>query len=101
MTTIRVLPVFRISRSGVCCFALAVGLMAPLLAFAELSNTSMIGPGARWRPAYDGSDSQHIELVPVIRYFGQPLFIRSTQGVLEGGARMSLAPGLHVGAQVA
>jgi outer membrane scaffolding protein for murein synthesis (MipA/OmpV family) len=61
----------------------------------------MIGPGVRSRPAYDGADSQRFELVPVIRYFGQPLFVRSTQGVLEGGARMSLAPGLHLGAQIA
>jgi outer membrane scaffolding protein for murein synthesis (MipA/OmpV family) len=27
--------------------------------------------------------------------------VRSTQGVLEGGVRMELAPGLHVGAQLA
>ncbi|MCR4301321.1 MAG: MipA/OmpV family protein, partial [Sulfuricaulis sp.] len=53
------------------------------------------------RPAYDGSASQHMELVPVVRYFGQPWFGRSTQGVLEGGVRMELAPGLHAGAQLA
>jgi len=59
------------------------------------------GPGLRSRPAYDGSASQRIEVVPVVRYFGQPWFARSTQGVLEGGARMELAPGLHAGAQLA
>jgi outer membrane protein len=42
-----------------------------------------------------------LEVVPVIRYFRQPWFARSTQGVLEGGARMELAPGLHAGAQLA
>jgi outer membrane scaffolding protein for murein synthesis (MipA/OmpV family) len=80
---------------------LALGLMAPLLAFAELSNDALVGPGIRGRPAYDGSDSQRVELVPVVRYFGQPWFARSTQGVLEGGARMGLAPGLDAGAQLA
>ena len=80
---------------------LALGLIVPLLAFAELSNDALIGPGLRARPAYDGSDSRRLELVPVVRYFGQPWFARSTQGVLEGGARMALAPGLHVGAQLA
>jgi outer membrane scaffolding protein for murein synthesis (MipA/OmpV family) len=68
---------------------------------AELSNYSMIGPGVRSRPAYDGSDAQRGELVPVVRYLGEPWFVRSTQGVLEGGLRMQLAPGLHVGAQLA
>lgn len=78
-----------------------IGLTVPLTAFAELSDESLLGPGLRSRPAYDGSASQHGELVPVVRYFGQPWFARSTQGVLEGGARMELAPGLHAGAQLA
>jgi outer membrane scaffolding protein for murein synthesis (MipA/OmpV family) len=81
--------------------ALVLGLASPLFASAELTNGGLIGPGVRSRPAYDGSDSQRVEAVPVIRYFGQPLFVRSTQGVLEGGARMQVAPGLYVGAQVA
>jgi outer membrane protein len=68
---------------------------------AELSNDGLIGPGLRSRPAYDGSDSQHTELVPVLRYFGPMLFARSTQGVFEGGLRAELAPGLHTGAQLA
>jgi outer membrane protein len=76
-------------------------LMAPWAAFAELSNDALIGPGLRSRPAYDGSASQRLELVPVIRYFGQPWFVRSTQGVLEGGVRLEVAPGLNVGAQLA
>jgi outer membrane scaffolding protein for murein synthesis (MipA/OmpV family) len=76
-------------------------LIAPAAALAELSNDSMIGPGLRWRPAYDGSAVQRTELVPVIRYFGEHWFVRSTQGVLEGGLRTELAPGLHAGAQLA
>lgn len=80
---------------------MALALISPLPAFAELSNDSLLGPGLRLKPAYDGSASQHLELVPVVRYFGQPWFVRSTQGVLEGGVRMELVPGLHAGAQLA
>jgi outer membrane protein len=83
------------------CATLLLGLIVPQCAIAELSDESMIGPGLRLRPAYDGSASRHAELVPVVRYLGQPWFVRSTQGVLEGGARMELAPGLHAGAQLA
>ena len=81
--------------------ALACGLGLPLHALAELSNDSLLGPGLRWRPAYDGSASQRVELVPVVRYFGEHWFVRSTQGVAEAGPRMELAPGLHAAAQLA
>lgn len=79
---------------------LTIGVI-PLFARAELSNDSLLGPAFRLRPAYDGADTQRGELVPVIRYLGEPWFIRSTQGVLEGGLRTELAPGLHAGAQLA
>src|SRR5262249_42926256 len=68
---------------------------------AELTSDPLLGPGVRTRPAYDGSDSQRFEAVPVVRFFGDYAFARSTQGVLEGGARLGLAPGLHAGAQLA
>lgn len=79
----------------------ACGLMVPLAALAELTNDTLLGPGLRLRPAYDGSAAQETELVPVVRYFGHPWFVRSTQGLLESGARIELAPGLHGGAQLA
>lgn len=75
-------------------------LMLPPAARAELSSDTLLGLGLRSRPAYDGSAAQHQELVPVVRYFGRPWFARSTQGVLEGGARTELMPGLHAGAQL-
>lgn len=92
---------FRPIPAGIRSAALAVGLIVPFVAFAELSEESLLGPGLRTRPAYDGSDSQRVELVPVIRYYGESWFVRSTQGVLEGGARLKLSPGLHAGAQFA
>jgi outer membrane protein len=81
--------------------SLACAAILPLAASAELSNDLLLGPGLRSRPAYDGSSSQRVELVPVVRYFGQPWFVRSTQGVLEAGARTELLPGLYAGAQFA
>ena len=91
----------RLGKRGWRSASFALVALLPLAAFAELSNDSMIGPGLRSRPAYDGSDSQRTELVPVIRHFGPNWFVRSTQGVLEGGLRTELAPGLHAGAQLA
>jgi outer membrane scaffolding protein for murein synthesis (MipA/OmpV family) len=81
--------------------SIACAVILPPAAFAELSNESLVGPGLRSRPAYDGSGSQRTELVPVVRYFGPILFVRSTQGVLEAGARTELLPGLYAGAQLA
>ena len=92
---------FRPARGRRRSVTVVLGLMLPLSAFAELSDESLLGPGLRSRPAYDGSASQHAEWVPVVRYLGQPWFVRSTQGVLEGGVRMALAPGPHAGAQLA
>jgi outer membrane protein len=95
------LSLFRFVLPKVLYVAFAAVLLVPPLARAELSNESLLGPGLRIRPAYDGSASQETELVPVVRYFGQPWFARSTQGVLEGGVRIQLVPGLHGGAQLA
>jgi hypothetical protein len=81
--------------------AVILSAILPTFACAELSDETLLGPGLRSRPAYDGSASQHVELVPVIRYLGEPWFARSTQGVLEGGLRTELAPGLHAAAQLA
>jgi outer membrane scaffolding protein for murein synthesis (MipA/OmpV family) len=80
---------------------LGVAAMLPLAAYAELSNDSMVGLGVRTRPAYDGSRSQHEEIVPVVRYLGRPWFLRSTQGVLEAGARFEPVVGLNAGVQLA
>ncbi len=95
------LSAFRPSSDAIRSLIFAFGLIVPLTSFAELSNDSLLGLGLRSRPAYDGSASQHLELVPVVRYFGHSWFARSTQGVLEGGVRIELAPGLHAGAQLA
>jgi outer membrane protein len=63
--------------------------------------TTLLGAGVWSRPAYDGADSNHPVLIPVIRHYGRPWFARTTFGVLEGGARTELLSGFNVGAQLA
>jgi len=77
--------------------------LAPLAAAAQtpLPDYAWLGAGARTRPAYDGSAAHETELIPSVRYYGKPWFARTTQGILEGGARMEITPELHLGAQVA
>ena len=78
-------------------------LLAPLGALAQIvpDDYTLVGVAVRTRPAYDGSDSQTTDLIPVLRYYGKPWFARTTQGVLEGGPRWALAPGVESGVQLA
>lgn len=79
-------------------------LAVPVVASAQNTapdDSTLIGAGIYSRPEYDGSNSQTIDLIPVLRYYGKPWFARTTQGILEGGARAELAPGLAIGAQLA
>ena len=62
---------------------------------------TLLGIGVRSRPDYDGASKQEVEPIPVIRYYGRTLFVRTTQGILEGGARYKLFPGLAAGVQLA
>jgi outer membrane scaffolding protein for murein synthesis (MipA/OmpV family) len=67
----------------------------------NIRDETLLGAGLRSRPKYDGSDRQTTELVPVVRYFDGALFARTTQGILEGGARLTFAHGLAAGVQIA
>jgi outer membrane scaffolding protein for murein synthesis (MipA/OmpV family) len=78
--------------------ALLLGMVVPLGAVAQ---ETLLGAAVRTRPAYDGSATQRTDVVPVVRYYGRPWFARTTQGILEAGARTELAPGFHAGAQLA
>ena len=62
---------------------------------------TLLGAGVRSRPEYDGSSKQELQPIPIVRYYGQYLFARTTQGILEGGARGQIAPNLYLGAQLA
>ena len=78
--------------------AFLIGMILPLMAPGQ---ETLLGAALRSRPAYDGSATQRADIVPVILYYGRPWFARTTQGVLEAGARTELAPGFHAGAQLA
>jgi outer membrane protein len=75
-----------------------------LTAFAQSPSPAispLVGVGVRWAPAYEGSKSQIVNPFPLVRYYGNPWFARTTYGLFEAGARMELAPGLVLGAQLA
>lgn len=83
---------------------LAALLLFPAAAAAQIilpEEEILLGAALRTRPAYDGSADQRVDLIPLIRYYGKPLFARTTQGLLEGGARWPLTPALHLGVQLA
>jgi len=79
---------------------LAVALVLPLAAAAQ-EDYALLGAGVRTRPDYDGSASRTVDLIPVVRYYGKPWFARSTQGMLEGGARYEFSRALQAGVQIA
>ena len=78
--------------------ALLLLLLLPTLAWAQ--ETNFIGASVRTRPKFDGSSERRVDLIPNLRYYGGPWFARTTQGMLEGGARVQLGA-FHAGAQLA
>jgi MipA family protein len=62
---------------------------------------TLLGLGVRSRPDYDGASKQELEPIPVIRYYGKAFFARTTQGILEAGARREFLPGFNAGIQLA
>jgi len=81
------------------CLAALAFPVAAQTAAPEYPN--QIGPAVRSRPAYDGSRSQRADVVPILDYDNGPLFARTVQGVLEGGAHAALGSGFTLGAQLA
>jgi MipA family protein len=63
--------------------------------------TTLIGAGVWSRPAYTGADSNRTSLIPQLRYYGHPWFVRTTFGMLEGGIRYQALSGFTLGGQLA
>lgn len=83
---------------------LAALLFFPAAAAAQIiipEDEILLGLGVRTRPAYDGSGDQTADLIPLVRYYGKPWFARTTQGILEGGARVPIHRDVDVGVQLA
>lgn len=79
---------------------LLILLLWPMVALAQ-DDYTLLGAGVRTRPEFDGSRERTVDLIPVVRYYGRPWFARTTQGILEGGARWNIGKGFDVGAQLA
>jgi outer membrane scaffolding protein for murein synthesis (MipA/OmpV family) len=78
-----------------------LGVPADSFAQSSIEDKPYFGLGIRSSPEYDGAPLQQPNVIPVVRYYGRTLFVRTTQGVFEGGARAGLGPGLALGLQVA
>jgi outer membrane scaffolding protein for murein synthesis (MipA/OmpV family) len=76
-------------------------LLALPLAAAAQDDDTLLGAGLYARPRFDGSTDRTVQLIPVVRYYGQRWFARTTQGMLEGGARWNMRPDLDAGVQLA
>ncbi len=84
--------------------AILAGMAACLAAQVHAQaadDENYIGLGARLRPAYDGADSNRVDAIPYLRLYGEHLFARTTQGLLEGGWRAPPVGGVVFGAQLA
>jgi outer membrane scaffolding protein for murein synthesis (MipA/OmpV family) len=79
---------------------LAFLLLLPSAVLAQDPGT-LLGAAVRSRPDYDGASKRAVDLIPVVRWYGETWFARTSQGILEGGARKELLQGLHAGAQLA
>ena len=81
--------------------ALALLLLLPATVLAQDPLGTLLGAGVRLRPEYDGASKEELQPIPIVRYYGKILFARTTQGILEGGARGEILPGLNLGGQLA
>jgi len=83
--------------------AASAALLVPASGLGQQTpvDYTLIGAGIRSRPAYDGAAARRSEAIPVLRYYGRPWFARTTQGLLEAGARTSPLGGLTAGVQLA
>jgi outer membrane scaffolding protein for murein synthesis (MipA/OmpV family) len=82
--------------------AFLIGLaFVPLTAAALGDDVQFIGAAIYSHPKFDGSTAQHNDLIPQIHYVGSPWFARTTEGILEGGARWDFGPSAKIGVQLA
>ncbi len=86
-----------------CLASLAIG--GPAVAQDEnadqYQDEKYVGVGARVRPAYEGADANRVDAIVYARLYGEHVFARTTQGILEGGWRTQPFGGIVFGAQLA
>ena len=74
---------------------------APLTAAALDEDIQFIGAGVYSHPKFDGSTAQHNDAIPEVHFIHRPWFIRTTEGILEGGARWGVGQHAAIGVQAA
>ncbi|MGQ0580112.1 MAG: MipA/OmpV family protein [Betaproteobacteria bacterium] len=89
----------RNSLTFLCVFASGLSPVA-LGQVADIGD-AYVGLGGRARPAYEGADSWRGEAIPYVRLYAEHLFVRTTQGMLEGGVRSNPVGSVVFGAQLA
>ncbi len=91
----------RKTRLNACLLAACLLATCAILTPSASAQDTLLGAALRSRPDYDGASDQVGDVIPVLRYYGQPWFARTTQGILEGGVREELARDFWIGAQLA
>jgi outer membrane scaffolding protein for murein synthesis (MipA/OmpV family) len=86
--------------TGVIVISLASSASPPAIA-QQAEEEAYAGLGLRLRPAYEGAKSSRGQAIPYLRYYGEHLFARTTQGILEGGVRTRPLGKVVFGAQLA
>ena len=76
-------------------------LFAPLTAAAVGDDVQFLGAGVYSHPKFDGSPIRHNDPIPQINYDGARWFARTTEGILEGGARWNFGESAAAGVQAA
>ena len=76
-------------------------LLVPLTAAALGDDVQFIGAGVYSHPKFDGSPVRHEDAIPQISYAAGRWFARTTEGILEGGARWNVGEHAAIGAQAA
>lgn len=76
-------------------------LLAPLEAAAVGDDVQFLGAGVYSHPKFDGSPIRHNDPIPQINYAGDRWFARTTEGILEGGARWNFGHSAAAGVQAA
>jgi outer membrane scaffolding protein for murein synthesis (MipA/OmpV family) len=81
---------------------LLIGLLfAPLTAAALDDDVQFIGAAVYSHPKFDGSPAQHNDPIPQVHYVNRSWFVRTTEGILEGGMRWGFGQSAAAGVQVA
>ena len=86
----------RKTRLNACLLAACLLATCAILTTSASAQDTLLGAALRSRPDYDGASDQVGDVIPVIRYYGQPWFARTTQGVLEGGHSLAASPPVAV-----